>query len=139
MMLKTIVKYILLIFAGLLLLLVSSRIQHAGPPQAGEYYYSSFLINNYTLLTVCLFLLSGLLIGYYFKLNPWLSGVSLILVFPIAAFYEATVYRGSHNLIPFELVLYLLLSLPAIAGIYLGRFISYRTAISKGTKKNLNA
>jgi hypothetical protein len=133
-----VMKYILLIFVGLLLLLVSSKIQPVKPPEAGEYYYSSFLMNNYTVLTACIFLILGLLIGYYFKLNPWLSGFSLILVFPIAAFYEAIVYKGSHNLIPFEFVIYLLFSFPPVAGIYLGRFISHRMGISKGTKKNLN-
>ena len=131
-------KYLLLIIAGLLLILLSSRIQHVAPPQSGEYYYSGFLRNNYTVLTACIFLIVGLLMGYYFKLNPWLSGISLVLIFPITAFYEATVYRGSHNLIPFELVVYLLWSIPAIAGIYLGRFISHRIAISKGAKNNSN-
>jgi hypothetical protein len=135
MILKTIVKYILLIFVGLLLILVGSTIQHVQPPQAGEYYYSGFLTNNYTLLTACIFLIAGLLIGYYFKLHPWLSGFYLILIFPITAFYEAIVYRGSHNLIPFELVIYILYSFPAIAGTYLGRSISNRIAISKGTKR----
>ena len=129
-------KYILLIFIGLLLVILSSRIQHVKPPQTGEYYYSSFLRNNYTVFTACIFLIVGLIIGYYFKLNPWLSGISLILIFPITAFYEATVYRGSHNLIPFELVIYLLWSVPAIAGIYLGRFISHRIAIFKGSKES---
>jgi len=141
LMLKIIIriaKYILLIFVGLLILLLSSRIQHVEPPQAGEYYYSSFLRNNYTILSACIFLVVGLLIGYYFKLEPLLAGVSLILIFPITAFYESTVYRGSHNLIPFELVVYLLFSLPAIAGIYLGRLISNRITVSKGSKKNLN-
>jgi hypothetical protein len=129
-------RYLLLIFAGLLLMLFSSRIQHVAPPQAGEYYYSSFLRNNYSILTAGLFLLAGLIIGYYFKLNPWLAGISLILIFPITAFYEATVYRGSHNLIPIELVVYLIWSIPSIAGIYLGRFISHRIAISRSTRKN---
>ncbi|HLO79536.1 MAG TPA: hypothetical protein VK166_01180 [Chitinophagaceae bacterium] len=131
-------KFILLIFAGLLIILLSSRIQHVPPPQAGEYYYSGFLRNNYTVLTACIFLIAGLLIGYYLKWNPWLSGISLISIFPITAFYEATVYRGSHNMIPFELVIYLLWSAPAIAGIYLGRFISDKVAILKGSKKNSN-
>jgi len=131
-------KYLLLIIVGLLLILLSSRIQHVAPPQSGEYYYSSFLKNNYTVLTACIFLIVGLLVGYYFKLNPWLSGISLVLIFPITAFYEATVYRGSHNLMPFELIVYLLWSVPAIAGIYLGRFISHRIAISKGNKNNSN-
>ena len=128
-------KYLLLLFAGLFLLLLSSKIQQAEPPQAGEYYYSSFLRNNYTVLSACMFLIAGFIIGYYFKLNPWLSGLSLILIFPVTAFYEASVYRGSHNLIPFELIIYCLFSFPAIAGVYLGKFVSHRNRIAKEEKK----
>lgn len=131
-------KYLLLIFLGLLIILLSSEIQEVAPPQTGEYYYSSFLRNNYTILTAIIFLIFGLIIGYYFKLNPWLSGILLISIYPITTVYEATIYRGSHNLIPFELVIYILWSIPSIAGIYLGRFIWHKIALSKSTRKNAN-
>src|SRR6478736_6559449 len=117
----SILKYVFLIFIGLLLILLCSMFQQVEPPEAGEYYYSSFLRNNYTILSASLFLLVGILVGYFFKLNPWLVGLSLILIFPLVSFYEATIYRGSHNLIPFELIVYFLWALPGIAGVYLGR------------------
>jgi len=124
-------KYVLLVFTGILLLVLCSTIQHTKARQPGEYYYSSFLRNNYTVLSACLFLIVGLGIGYFFKLNPWFSGICLILIFPIVRFYEATIYRGSHNLIPLELIVYFLFALPGILGVYLGNFIFKRTAISK--------
>ena len=101
-------KYILLVFTGIILLILCRKIQPTAVRQSGEYYYSSFLRNNYTILSASLFLLVGILVGYFFKLNPWLVGLSLILIFPLVSFYEATIYRGSHNLIPFELIVYFL-------------------------------
>ena len=123
---KFLLKSILLISIGLLIILLCRTIQSTNPPQAGEYYYSSILRDNYTVLCGSIFFIVGLLIGYYFKLNPWYVGISLILIFPIVAFYEATIYRGSHNLIPFELVIHFLFSLPVIVGVYLGRFLQKR-------------
>lgn len=128
---KILSKSILLIFTGILIIFICRMIQHVNPPQAGEYYYSSILKDNYTVLSACVFFVVGFLIGYYFKLNPWFVGTSLILIFPIVSFYEATIYRGSHNLIPFELIIYFLFSLPAIAGVYLGKFIEEKKAIHK--------
>ncbi|MEJ7830066.1 MAG: hypothetical protein WKF91_17790 [Segetibacter sp.] len=128
---KLVSKFILLIFTGILIILLCRMIQHVSPPQVGEYYYSSILRDNYTVLSACVLFVVGLLIGYYVKLNPWLVGISLILIFPIVSFYEATIYRGSHNLIPFELVIHFLFSLPAVAGVYLGKFIERKKTIYK--------
>lgn len=125
-------KYILIVIIGLLVLVICSFIQGEPEPQTGEYYYSSFLRNNYTFLSALLFLLTGILIGYFFKLNPWFSGIALILIFPLVSFYEATVYRGSHNLIPFELIIHFLFALPGVVGAFIGKLIFNR---SKTTEK----
>ena len=127
-------KYIFLVFVGILLLILCSTIQHTAVRPPGEYYYSAFFRNNYTVPGALLFLMAGLLTGYFFKLNPWLSGLSLILIFPLVSFYEAIIYRGSHNLIPFELIIYFLFSLPGVLGVYLGKFISDRVAASTRLK-----
>ena len=126
-----VLKYIVLIFAGILLVLFCSTIQHAALSQPGEYYYSGFLRNNYTVICASLFFIIGIVVGYFFRLNPWFSGLSLIFIYPMVSFYEATVYRGSHNLIPFELVVYFLFSLPGVFGVYLGRYVLRKIAISK--------
>ncbi|WP_162126109.1 hypothetical protein [Flavobacterium phycosphaerae] len=117
-------KYLVLIPVGFLIIYASSLLHHVTPPDAGEYYYTNWLRNNYTFLTAGLFLLAGLAAGYYFKLNPWGIGLCLVLLFPIASFYEMTVYRGSHNLIPFELIIHFLMALPAIAGAFLGKLLN---------------
>jgi len=110
-------KYILLVFAGLLLILLCSTVQQVAPPESGEYYYSLFLMRNYyTVLTGIIFFVAGLLIGYYFRLKPWLSGFCLILIIPFASLYEGIVYKGSHNLFPFEFMIYFMFALPPTIG-----------------------
>lgn len=122
-------KYGLLIILGVLIVLLASQMQHTAQPQVGEYYYSSFLRHNFTILTACLYTITGLMVGYFSKWNAWISGLSLVAIFPLVSFYEATVYHGSHNLIPLELVVFLSFAFPAIAGIYLGRYIAKRNQI----------
>ncbi len=124
-------SYVLLIPVGLISIFLASTIQQAAPAQPGEYFYSAFLRNNYTLLSASLLFAASALISYYLKLNPWLTGICMILIFPLVSIYEASIYRGSHNLIPFEFVIHFLFSLPAVAGAYLGRYISYRASQPK--------
>jgi hypothetical protein len=119
-------KYAMLIVVGIALILFASMLQTVTAPSPGEYYYSDFLRNNYTLLAGGLFFGAGILIGFFLKLNPWLAGIALIAALPLASFYEASVYKGSHNLIPFELIIYFLFSVPAITGVYIGRYFSLR-------------
>ncbi|MEY2901552.1 MAG: hypothetical protein RLY89_658, partial [Bacteroidota bacterium] len=40
--------------------------------------------------------------------------------------YEATIYRGSHNLIPVEFLVFILYALPSLIGAYLGKWFSDR-------------
>jgi hypothetical protein len=98
-------------------------VQHAPAPQAGEYFYSSFFRNNFTLLAHILFFVTGLLVGYFYQPNPWLAGACLNLVFPLISMVEASVYPGSHNLIPVEFAFQLWFALPSVAAVYIGRFI----------------
>ena len=116
------IKYAVLVVIGTCIILFGSLLQHAAPPLEGEYYYSSFLRNNYTWFLNVLFFITGLLIGYFLKLNPWYSGICLLAVYPLTSVIEATVYRGSHNLIPFEFAVYFLMMLPTILAVYLGKF-----------------
>lgn len=119
-------KFFLLVLLGFGLILLASTMQPVPPPPAGEYHYSSFLRYNYTWLTGTLFMLSGLAIGYRFHPNPWRVGIAMIFIFPLVSMYEAAIYRGSHNLIPFELIVYFAFSLPAVAGVYLGNWVFHR-------------
>lgn len=118
------IKYLILILIGFLVMYVVIKLQKVAPTAPGEYHYSSFLRNNYTHLTAVIFLVTGLVVGYYFKLNPLFTGLCLLSIFPITCLYEIIVYRDSHNLIPFELAMHFFMALPAIAGAYLGKLLS---------------
>jgi hypothetical protein len=92
-----------------------------------EYYFSKFLLINYSYLTTILFFIAGASIGYSWRLNPWLSGLFLIAIFPLISVVESIIYKGSHNLIPFEFIIHFLFALPAVIGVYVGRFIASKT------------
>lgn len=116
--------YPVLVIIGILIILLSSLIQHVPERMKGEYYYSSFLRNNYSLLSNIFLCIIGFLCGYYLKLNPWFTGICLFLIFPLTSIIEGVVYKGSHNLIPFEFVFHFLMTLPTVIAVYIGRFVN---------------
>lgn len=117
-------QYFFLVFIGFLLILLVSIILETPASPPGEYHYSSFLRNNYGITAAILYFIAGLAVGYLMELKPWLVGFCLILIFPLTALFEATIYRGSHNLIPFEFVIFFLYALPSLVGAYLGKWLS---------------
>jgi hypothetical protein len=121
----TIFKYLLLIVVGLIIILCCSLFQHS-IPVAGEYHYSSLLRNNFSILAKIIFFIISFGIGYYWNLNPWLTGICLFLIFPLTSVVEGTVYKGSHNLIPFEFVIHFIYAIPSIITVFIGRFIYIR-------------
>lgn len=125
--------YFFLVIIGLLIILLCSLFQDVPAPTRGEYYYSTFLRHNYTLLARALFIITGFVAGYVYKLNPWLVGICLILIFPITSIIEGTIYPGSHNLIPIEFAFHLWSALPSIIAAFVGRFMP--TQIAKRKEK----
>lgn len=126
-------QYFSLVIAGLLIILLCSLIQHVPASPKGEGHYSSFLIKNFTLLPKALFVITGFVAGYVYRLTPWLVGVCLILIFPLTSIIEGVVYSGSHNLIPIEFAFHFWLALPSIIAAFIGRFI--RRQIAKRKEK----
>ena len=55
-------------------------------------------------------------------IKPLLLGMATMALFPLFAFAETIADPTSHNLWPFELVMYFLLGLVAVVGAYVGRF-----------------
>ena len=115
------IKYFLLIVTGLGIIIFCSLFQHV-PPVQGEYHYSNFVDKNYlTIPAVTIFFIVSIAVGYYWRLNPWLSGLCLFFIFPLTSIIEGIVYSGSHNLIPFEFIGFFIFSLPSVIGVYIGR------------------
>ena len=93
-------------------------------PEPGEYKYSLMLRTNFTWIALLVQVISGFILGYRHNLNPFLVGVSLISVFPLTAIMESIYYRGSHNWIPVEFVIYFLYSLPATSAAFIGKYLA---------------
>jgi hypothetical protein len=117
------VYYLVLIILAPTIILISSLTRHFTPPPNHEYYYSRFLLKSYSGIAALLFFIIGFLAGYFYKLNPWMVGLCLFVMFPLTSILEGTIYKGSHNLIPFEFAVHFMLALPCIIATYLGRFI----------------
>ncbi|MGV3528593.1 MAG: hypothetical protein ACO1OO_06850 [Flavisolibacter sp.] len=120
--------YLPMVALGLLLFYIASLLQH--PLRTGEnpHYLSGFLASNYTWLSISLLFVAGFLIGYFLKVNFWFAGLALFAIFPVTSVVEAFIIRGSHNLIPFELVFQFIMSLPTVFAVFLGAKVSQATA-----------
>ncbi|TVQ10097.1 MAG: hypothetical protein EA364_12920 [Balneolaceae bacterium] len=87
-------------------------------PEPGQYYYSKLAAGNYTWITATLFLIAAVIIKHFNNGNPFAIGFGMILIFPLISVAEATVYPGSHNLIPIEFAIHILWAIPSLAGAY---------------------
>ena len=74
---------------------------------------------------VSLFLLFivGLSVGWFRGASPVLMGVCTMAAFPLISILEMGIDPTSHNLLPFEWILYLFESVPGIAGAFVARSI----------------
>ena len=115
------IRYFLLTLIGFDIIVCCSLFQHI-TTVPGEYHYSDFLSKNYlTIPAITIFFIVSIAIGYYWWLNPWLSGLCLLFILPLTSIIEGCIYLGSHNLIPFELIGFFIFSLPSVIGVYIGR------------------
>lgn len=111
--------------AGALIVYLCSLFQQA-VVREGDTYASRYLLDNYTWLVRVALFVAGLAAGFWLRIPPLLSGVGLILVYPVVSIAEAIMYKGSHNLIGIEFIIYLFYALPPLVGAYLGRFLGRR-------------
>jgi hypothetical protein len=120
---SVLLQAVLTVFVGIALILLAVQINGFAFPEEGEYYYSKIVRNNYTKPMMLVYLVAGAVLGYVLQLKPWLIGILLVSYFFLITAYEATVYRGSHNLLPFELAMYLFFAIPPVGGAYIGFLI----------------
>ncbi len=124
-------RYVLLAVTGVMIMVLCASFQDTPMPANGEYLYSAFFRGNYTLPAQILFIVAGFVAGYVYRLNPLLAGFSLFLFFPVTAIWEAINYKGSHNLMPMEFVMFFLYAIPSIIAAFLGRRMHSRSARNK--------
>ena len=115
--------------AGILCLAVNQLIFSPGFPPPGEYYWMHLAAQNYTPFSCVLMSISGFLIAFGVGGNPFLIGFGALAILPVIALPD--VCRGSHHLLPFELVfdlayggVYAIYCSPVIGGALLGWLIN---------------
>lgn len=113
--------YLIALVAGVAIMGFAILVLRQPRPSPGEYYWATLFRNHYGILTIALQMSAGFLLGRKYRPNPILIGLCLTAIFPVTSIVEATVYRGSHNLIPMELAVYFLWALPAMAAAFLGK------------------
>jgi hypothetical protein len=123
-------RYIMLAITGVMIMVLCGSFQDEPLPAGGEYFYSNFFRNNFKLPAQVLFIIAGFIAGYVYRLNPLLTGFSLFLFFPLTAILEMINYKGSHNLVPMEFVMFFLYAIPSIIAAFLGK------RMHKGTANN---
>lgn len=128
------IKYFSLVIIGVLIIFICSLIQHVAASTKGEYFYSTFFIRNYTFPARALFFVAGFLAGYLYNLNPWYTGICLVFIFPLISIVESIIYAGSHNLIPFEFIVYFIYALPSIIAVFIGKSVTKQIAKRKDKK-----
>ncbi|NVN90915.1 MAG: hypothetical protein HXX11_09960 [Desulfuromonadales bacterium] len=83
--------------------------------------------NIYILPTIVLLVIVGFILGYFKTNKWWLWGIATIILFPTSSLLEMTLYPSSHNLWPFEFLIYSILAVPPCIGAFLG----YKLRIKK--------
>jgi integral membrane sensor domain MASE1 len=77
-------------------------------------------------LTFIFLFVSGLLLGLLGRGHPFLLGLATLALLPLLAVAEMVVSPTSHNLWPLEFAIYGFVSLSAVLGAYIGRYVQKR-------------
>src|SRR5436190_24042871 len=88
-------------------------------------------VEGMSLLTLVFLFCAGFLVGCFGRGHPFLLGLATVSLLPIFAIAEMMVSSASHSLWPLEFAIYGFVSLSAIVGAFLGRFIRRRLSHAK--------
>lgn len=80
-------------------------------------------IEGISIYSFGILLLSGFIVKLWSKVSSWKIGLMSMILFPFAAIIEVIIDHSSHNMFPFELIIYALMTIPAIAGAYSAQLI----------------
>ena len=80
-------------------------------------------VEGMSYITLILLFVSGLSLGLLGRGHPFLLGVATLVLLPLLAIAEIFASPTSHNLWPLEFAFYGLISLSAVLGAYIGRYV----------------
>jgi hypothetical protein len=112
--------------AGMLALALQFWVFSSALPQRGEYFLTELARGQVGVVSIPVMIAVAFVLGFFARTSAVLIGLSMAAVFPAIAVYEATRYRGSHNLIPFELLAVAVCTVPLMLVAWFGRVMARR-------------
>ena len=108
-------------FVGTLLtLLLHQLIVRPPAPVSREYALSGQVWANYSWSVAALLLLVGFAVGFVVRSRAWTAGAGLVFLQAALTVYEIQRFPTSHNLLPFDVLGWLVLAAPAVFGSFAG-------------------
>ncbi len=98
--------------AGAAALGTQALLQTPVAPDPGEYFLTEYLRAVTGPVSIGLALLLAAALGYLCQIPGPAVGLAMVAIFPLVIAYETTAFPGSHNLVPFELAVVVLMSIP---------------------------
>lgn len=80
-------------------------------------------IEKFSFYTLIFLVFSGVLIGFIKHQKAWLWSIMIVLYLPIISIIEVMLNPHTHNLLPFEILFYFLMTVPCIVGAIASSFI----------------
>ncbi len=99
-------------------------------PARSEYFLTELARAQVGIVSISFMLVAAFALGFYTRTSVVLTGLAIAAVFPAIAVYESARYRGSHNLIPFELIMIAIATVPLMVAAWIGRTMARRVARS---------
>ena len=97
-------------------------------PVSPEYALSGLLLGNYSWGVAAILGVLGLVVGFVHRTHPVAAGAGLILVAAGATLYEIQRFPTSHNLLPFDVVSWVVMAAPLMLGALAGSWLRERTS-----------
>ena len=94
-------------------------------------------IEGISLYSISFLFLSGFIVKLLSKPSFWKIGLMSMALFPLATFCEMIFDSASHNMFPFEFILYAIYTIPAIMGAAASQVLK-RFVIKKEVKTDYN-
>jgi hypothetical protein len=91
------------------------------PPTSREYALTGLVVANYTWGAAAVLFAVGFGVGFGLRLNPLAAGAGFTAVEALATFHEIRRYPTSHNLLPFDVISWMVMASPLVLGAFLGK------------------
>jgi hypothetical protein len=83
-------------------------------------------VEGMTWLTFVILFVGGIVLGLIFSIQPVLLGMFSMAAMPVFSILEMIVDPNSHNLFPIEFIIYAVVSMVTVGGVFLGCRIRYK-------------